>query len=227
MSSSRPASRIYKERGSDELQLLRFAEFDGGGGGGAVAVQAFAPVAVAAPASRAELVAQADAGRRQAEDAYARGRQDGLAQAEERFGELGRAFAAAVEDIGRLRESILKNSTDDMLRLVLAVARQVVHAEIASNPQIVLETLKRALKAAVRSDEYHIRLHPGDLALVSEHKPLLLASVSGLRNVTLEGDASIARGGCYVESNLGQVDATIDSQLEEIHDRLQQAVAAP
>jgi flagellar assembly protein FliH len=219
------SSRIYKERGSEELQLLRFAEFDGGGGGGTVAVQSFAPVAMAAPTARGVALAGADNGQRKVEEAYARGRQEGLAQAEERFGELGRAFAAAVEDIGRLRESILKNSTDDMLRLVLAVARQVVQVEIAGNPQIVLETLKRALKAAVRSDEYHIRLHPQDLALVSEHKPLLLASVSGLRNITLEADPGLARGGCLVESNLGQVDASIDSQLEEIREKLQLAVA--
>lgn len=221
------SSRIYKEQSGDGLQRLSFAEFDGGGGGGTVA-QAFAPVSVAPAVSsgrdQSGQSGQADH-RRAVEEAYARGRQEGIAQAEERIGELGRAFAAAVEDISRLRESILKNSTDDMLRLVLAVAQQVVHVEIASNPQIVLETLKRGLKAAVRSDEYHIRLHPQDLALVSEQKPLLLASVSGLKNITLEGDAGIARGGCMVESNLGQVDASIDSQLAEIRDRLQQAVA--
>lgn len=223
------SSRIYKEQSGDGLQRLSFAEFDGGGGGGTVA-QAFAPVSVAPAVSsgrdQSGQAGQADH-RRAVEEAYARGRQEGIAQAEERIGELGRAFAAAVEDISRLRESILKNSTDDMLRLVLAVAQQVVHVEIASNPQIVLETLKRGLKAAVRSDEYHIRLHPQDLALVSEQKPLLLASVSGLKNITLEGDAGIARGGCMVESNLGQVDASIDSQLAEIRDRLQQSVAAP
>lgn len=222
------SSRIYKESGSDELQLLRFAEFDGGGGGGTVAVQAFAPVSMAPTVAPMPGNARggAQVSQREVEEAYARGRQEGIAQAEERIGELGRAFAAAVEDISRLRESILKNSTDDMLRLVLAVAGQVVHVEIASNPQIVLETLKRGLKAAVRSDEYHIRLHPEDLALVSEQKPLLLASVSGLKNITLEGDPGVARGGCMVESNLGQVDASIDSQLAEIRDKLQQAVAA-
>lgn len=219
------SSRIYKEQSANGLQRLSFAEFDGGGGGGTVAVQAFAPVSVAPAASSGRDQAGQVDYRRAVEEAHACGRQEGIAQAEERIGELGRAFAAAVEDISRLRESILKNSTDDMLRLVLAVAQQVVHVEIASNPQIVLETLKRGLKAAVRSDEYHIRLHPQDLALVSEQKPLLLASVSGLKNITLEGDAGIARGGCMVESNLGQVDATIDSQLAEIRDRLQQAVA--
>ena len=220
------SSKIYKEHGSDALQLLRFAEFDGGGGGGTVAVQAFAAVSMAPMAASGNTRASAEVNQREVEAAYARGRREGIVQAEERFGELGRAFAAAVEDISRLRESILKNSTDDMLRLVLAVAGQVVHAEIASNPQIVLETLKRGLKAAVRSDEYHIKLHPADLALVSENKPLLLASVSGLKNITLEGDPGVARGGCFVESNLGQVDASIDSQLAEIRDQLQLALAA-
>ena len=56
--------------------------------------------------------------------------------------------------------------------------------------------------------------------MVIEKKPLFIASISGLKNIIFEGDAAIARGGCLVESTLGQVDATLESQLAQIRQHL-------
>jgi flagellar assembly protein FliH len=61
------------------------------------------------------------------------------------------------------------------------------------------------------------------MAVVMEKKPLLMASISGLKNLTVEENSGITRGGCLVESELGQVDATIESQLEEIREKILRA----
>ncbi|HKK01556.1 MAG TPA: FliH/SctL family protein [Desulfuromonadales bacterium] len=158
------------------------------------------------------------------EDAFASGRQEGLAIAEQQLGSTTRALAAALQDISRLRQSLLTNSTDDMVRLVMAVAEQVIQTVVTEKETVVLDVLKNALQAAVKADEFHIRVHPDDLTAVTEHQPLFLASVSGLKNITFEGDPSIARGGCFIESALGEVDATIETQLEEIRRHLAQAI---
>ena len=84
------------------------------------------------------------------------------------------------------------------------------------NRELILTTIDKALRAAVRSDHYHIKVHPDDLALVTEKKPLFITSINGLESITVEGDPQIAQGGCLVESDLGAVDATIEGQLEEI-----------
>ncbi len=214
-------SKIYQRGAFGEVSSLQFTDFglerDGGGMVTGRAESAGAPQ----PAGAFEAGVES-AGHR-GEDAFARGRQEGLAEAEGKLSRTAGALASALEDISRLRETILKNSTDDMLRLVMAVAEQVVHAELGSRPELILETLKRALAAAVRSDEYRVRLHPEDLALVTEKKPLLLASLSGLKNLVLEASPQVTRGGCLVESELGEVDATLEGQLAEIRQRLQSA----
>lgn len=144
----------------------------------------------------------------------------GTPQQDQRMNELLAALAESLGELSRLRETVLKNSTDDMLRLVLAIAEQVIHREVAADPTIILATLQEALQAAIHSDAYHVRVHPDDLAMVMERKPLFLASISGLKNITLEGDATVSRGGCLVESELGQVDASIEGQLGELRDKL-------
>ena len=130
------------------------------------------------------------------------------------------SFQQGLAELAELREQVLKKSSEDMLRLVLAIAEQVVHCQVSVNPEIIVETLQNALQNAISSDQYHVRVHPDDLALVMEKKPLFLASVSGLKNITLEGDSSVSRGGCLVESELGRVDATIEGQMGELRKML-------
>jgi Flagellar biosynthesis/type III secretory pathway protein len=152
--------------------------------------------------------------------AYRQGREAALQEERERLGSAADMLAQVLDEVTRLRGSLLRNSSHDMLRLVMSVARQVIHCEVRSDPQIILTTIERAMRAAVQADSYHIRVHPDDLARVAEHKPLFLAGISGLQNLTMQGDPAIARGGCLVESEFGEVDATIDSQLEEIRRNL-------
>ena len=130
------------------------------------------------------------------------------------------ALAASLEELSLLRAKLVKNSTQDMLKLVLAVAEQVIHCEVKGDPLIIVGTLQKALQSAISSDIYHVKVHPDDLAIVMEHKPMFLASISGLKNITLEGDASVTPGGCLIESEIGQVDATIEGQLAELRKQL-------
>jgi len=129
-------------------------------------------------------------------------------------------LAENFSELSRLREEVLTNSTDDMLRLVLAIAEKVIRREVQTDPSIILTTLEAALQAAIHADSYHVKVHPDDLAMVMEKKSLFMASISGLKNITMEGDATVSRGGCLVESELGQVDASIDGQLGELRDIL-------
>lgn len=160
----------------------------------------------------------------QIQQALERGRQEGRRQAGEELDRAASALGRAMEEISRLRESLLTSSSQDMLRLVLTISQQVIGAEVTVGREVVLATIERALKAAVRSDSYHIKVHPDELDLVRERKPLFLASVAGLKNITLEADPAVAPGGCLVESELGEVDATIDTQLEEIRRTLLEAL---
>lgn len=223
-------SRIYKGNECNDLQRLVFSDFASGDGGmvagGAVFQEAVSSLPTASAGDSARVHALAGASREseaQAAEAFARGKREGAEQVEKRLGPTIQAFASAVEEISRLRESILKNSSDDMLRLVLAIAEQIIPCVVSINPEIIHHTIVKALQAAAAADSYHIKVHPDDMAVVMEKKPLLMASISGLRNLTVEENPGITRGGCLVESELGQVDATIESQLDEIREKILRA----
>jgi flagellar assembly protein FliH len=134
------------------------------------------------------------------------------------------ALASAVEEVSRLRESLAKNSCQDMLRLVMAVSEQIIRREVTIDSNIVLVIIENALQSSVRDDHYRIRINPDDLENVTQQKPLFLASISGLKNLNIEADPAISSGGCRVDSDLGDVDATIETQLETIRQVLSEAI---
>ena len=141
-------------------------------------------------------------------------------EAAKNLNDTAQTLGSAIVDISRLRETILTNSMDDMLRLVMAISRQVVQHEIETREEVILTIVTEALHAAIKADEFHIKINPNDFQVVTENKPLFLASISGLKNITFEADSNISRGGCLVESVLGKVDATLETKLDEIFQQL-------
>lgn len=158
------------------------------------------------------------------EEARQQGYQDGLTAGEAKLEQASRALSDALAEIQHLRESVLINSRQDMLNLVMTIAEQLVQQELTLKADAILPVVERALKSAVRSENMRVKVHPGDLETVTEHKPLFLASVSGLTAISFEADASMTPGGCKIESDLGEVDATLETQLEEIRSALADAM---
>lgn len=156
--------------------------------------------------------------------AYDEGRKDGVAATEEHLGQVTKALAAACSEINDLKETMLQRSSDDMLRLVLAIAQRVVQAELSISNDVIARTVQQAIQMAVSAEEFHIMVNPDDLQVVQEHKPLFIASLSGLSNIEFVSDKEISRGGCVLESPLGRVDATIEAQMEAISTCLQDAI---
>ncbi len=216
-------SKIYRGDEANGLREFEFRSFGETDPSSPLEGDGFVKGSVAPPVVNAAAPVSA-ASEKDLEDAYARGRQEAFDQAAKDLESAAQALATAAEEINRLRDSLAKNSSQDMLRLVMTVAEQIIRREVSADPQVVLNIIETALQSSVRSDQYRIRVSPEDLEQVTKQKPLFLASVSGLKNVSIEADPAISRGGCRVDSDLGEVDATIETQLESIQQALSEAI---
>jgi len=71
------------------------------------------------------------------------------------------------------------------------------------------------LTRARRARDVVVRLHPDDAAILERAAPDVAAR-AGRASFTVKADASIERGGCVVETDLGELDARIDVQLDAL-----------
>lgn len=153
---------------------------------------------------------------REVREAEERGRRAGIEEAARELRQGVDALTGALEEVSGLRERLLARNSDDMARLIMGIARQVLDLELAMRPEAVLETVRKGLAMAVQSDTHHVFVNPADLELVLAEKPLFLAGVTGLKNIVVEADPAVGRGGCRLVSDLGEVDATLERRLEEL-----------
>ena len=49
---------------------------------------------------------------------------------------------------------------------------------------------------------------------------VLFPSTKGGKNVEIVGDKTITQGGCYIETNSGEIDATLETRLKEMEKKL-------
>lgn len=159
-----------------------------------------------------------------AEEAYARGLAEGTARGadaeKKKLASTITAFENALLELARLRENIYENLQRDVLDLALDIAEKVIHREVQTNHEIFLSVLKEAVRNILDRDGMKIRLNPRDYEFMLEVNPGMLQGFEGIKNPQFEKDDSLARGDVVVETMFGEVDARIDSQLDEIKSAL-------
>ena len=145
------------------------------------------------------------------EEIKRRAEQQGLLAAKGKVEALAHRYLDA---IARLTAAVHEGSRPDahqIVELAMIVGRAVVAHELSARHELLLATVESAL-LAVRDDEaVHVRLGPTDLAYVQQNRPEL--AQSGVRFVE---DATLAIGGCIVESTQRVIDASIEARLASV-----------
>lgn len=117
----------------------------------------------------------------------------------------------AIADTVGARDEARRHAERDVVQLALLIARRVLHREIATDPSSLAALAKVVFERMARADSYTVTIHPMFLAAVQ-------STLSGnqIAKVKIEPDPSSAPGTFIVRSAEGTIDASIDTQLEEI-----------
>jgi len=131
-----------------------------------------------------------------------------------------RSLRIAAEDVHALREKIMRESEDEIVELVMMVSRKVILREVTQDRKILAGVVKAALAAVSERDEITVRLNPDDYILVTSNHEEYFRKELMTDRMRLKSDPTLAQGFCQIDSEMGTIDAGIDSQLNEIFRRL-------
>ncbi|MBM3274288.1 MAG: hypothetical protein FJZ00_03990, partial [Candidatus Sericytochromatia bacterium] len=149
-------------------------------------------------------------------EAAAAGYTEGRAQADE---EGAKIVEEAIETLNRARLSYpraVKDNQEKLIELALQVAEKVIAEEIAARPDLVLQTLDSALVRVTDMESVTIRVNPDDLPIVQEKEEEYRDLLAQVKKLEFTSSPKIARGGVFIETSSGSVDATIKTQLSVI-----------
>lgn len=133
-----------------------------------------------------------------------RGYQEGLARALEYLNKLY-----------SLREKMFEDIEPQMVKLAFSIAEKIVGQQIQENDMAILGIVKQALDSAI-GYKILVKLNPADYVKIKTQETQLLAKVESGRIISFKEDESVKAGGCVVESEVGAIDAQLDTQLNAI-----------
>jgi flagellar assembly protein FliH len=126
----------------------------------------------------------------------------------------GQADAAKqLFDVARLRSEVLRKAEQEALRAVLLVAAELLGETLQAEPSQIAVLLEPHLARIRRAEAIVLRLHPADASWLERHEGELRKRAGLDCPIELRSDAEIARGGCVIESNLGELDARVETRL--------------
>jgi len=145
------------------------------------------------------------------------GYQDGYRDGLVALDAFKQSFAAqTTAQIGALVQSLgaeFGGLQQDMARTLAIsathLARQIVRSELTARPELIAQVAQEAIDTLLLSAQHiTLRVHPDDHAHVAQGAAEVLAA----RGARLLSDSAMTRGGCLVESDIGVIDASIETR---------------
>jgi len=157
------------------------------------------------------------------EKGFAQGEKDGLELGEAKASRLISNLEVLLDEIRQLKHTIGKQYEKEIVDLVYAIAKKIVHTHLNFNETAVRDTIGSALELTAEKRDIVLKINPEDFEYVEKIRPELFSKQPNLKSLTVTPDAAVGRGGCLLETPTGDVDATIETQLERIHQSLSEA----
>lgn len=145
------------------------------------------------------------------------GREEGMRQARAAQAEL-------IHETLLERQRFFDQVASQMCAVVLQAMRKLIRDYPASD--LVLEATREGLSLLGEASRITLRVHPQEMSVVRERVEQLVKQRDRLIHIDVVADAHADRGGCVLESEIGNVDASIETQLGALQAAIEQGLAA-
>lgn len=167
-------------------------------------------------AARAEARAVTDEARQQAGAIRETARQEGLEEGLARWNQ-------AVVEAGEARDRLLRESEHELARLAVRIAEKIIGDRLRAEPDLIVSIVAQALKSVRLERSLTIQVNPQHVHEVRGRLERLHAVVGASREIQVVANNAVAPGGCVVESEMGTIDAQLETQLSCLEKALRRA----
>jgi flagellar biosynthesis/type III secretory pathway protein FliH len=148
----------------------------------------------------------------------------GFEQASKKLEPLLEGLQQALMQLGNLRQNTYRIIEQEVVELALAIARKIICREIEVDKEVVVCVAREALSQVEDPGYVKIKMNPTDFQFMNDTKYQLSELIGNIDNVTIEPGKNIRSGGCVIETNLGEIDARIEQQLQAVEESFRTAL---
>ncbi len=121
-------------------------------------------------------------------------------------------LAHQLEQLAQVRQHLRHTAEQDLVKLAIEIARRILRRELATDPSAILGLVKAALERVAARDVLRVRSHPEDARTIET----CFGDLGMPERIEVVADQNLERGAVILETTRGQLDASVETQLQEI-----------
>ncbi|MCS7052162.1 MAG: flagellar assembly protein FliH [Ignavibacterium sp.] len=106
-----------------------------------------------------------------------------------------------------------------VINLSFQIAEKIIRREIQKESPVV-KVIEESLKKLTSANEITVKLNPLDMNLIETNSASIARNINSSK-IRFEADESVERGGCFIETEIGNADGRIKSQIENLLKQLE------
>jgi flagellar assembly protein FliH len=148
------------------------------------------------------------------------GRQEGYGEGKTEVERLVQRTQVMLERAQDKRGEILSETEKEIVALVLLIARKVIKIISENQRDVIISNVVQSLRKIKGRGSVIIRVNMADLQMATDHKDEFIKLVEGANSIQVVEDSTVDSGGCIIETDFGEIDARISSQLAELESKI-------
>lgn len=153
-------------------------------------------------------------------EGFLKGINDGKMQGYQEYHDAIQFAQEVIQTAKKEYDSQVAKAEKTILTIGMNAAEKILGEKLSESEAGFLAIVKRAMKEARNSREVQLHVHPCHYEFLLSHKEELSGIFPKETNIYIFPNDELAETGCFIESVNGRIDASIDSQLKELKQKL-------
>ena len=120
--------------------------------------------------------------------------------------------AQVVAELAGLKRKLRNDAELELIKLSLAIARRILHRELSTDPEAIQGIVHTALQKLQNREISRVRVYPAAADAVRNS----LEQIGAAPAIQVIPDSTLNSGGLVFETSFGELEASVETQLQEI-----------
>ncbi|MFC1512310.1 FliH/SctL family protein [Candidatus Latescibacterota bacterium] len=154
------------------------------------------------------------------EEGIEKERTDHESSLDARFSSRVSVIESLLAEAKNLQMNWTGNLERKVIDLSVAIAETLISRSLETDPAIVEDIVREALAHLINTEKLVLKVSPGDYEIIQARYDYWFGKAGSIKEFRIEEDKQLGPGSCLIETDGGVIDATINSRLDVIAEKL-------
>lgn len=140
----------------------------------------------------------------------------GLAEGQKDARQIVSSLSGILNEIKQQRQVVLEEARQKILEMVLKISEKLTFGAVEIDPELTMSIISGAIDQLLDKKKIKVKVNPDHLPEIEQHIDRFRSQDTSIKDFNLEADPRVRRGGCFIETPTGDIDARLESMFDII-----------